>query len=94
MNRRGFLAGLGALIGGIAIEKAIPFNRVWSFPKNIVIASRVPHVLPGRIDALSLKHWFRIETHPIEYYEFAGQTLFPVSYLTQGEIINEIRQSA
>ncbi len=38
MNRRSFLAGLGALIGGIAIEEAIPFGRVWSFPKSIVIA--------------------------------------------------------
>jgi len=35
MNRRGFLAGLGALIGGIAIEEAIPFGRVWSFPKEV-----------------------------------------------------------
>lgn len=35
MNRRAFLSGIGALVGGIAIEKAIPFGRVWSFPKEI-----------------------------------------------------------
>jgi len=37
MNRRSFLSGLAALVGGIALEEAIPFGRVWSFPKNIVI---------------------------------------------------------
>lgn len=37
MNRRGFLQVLGIAVGGIALEQAIPFNRVWSFPKNIVI---------------------------------------------------------
>jgi hypothetical protein len=40
MNRRSFLQGLSALVGGVAIEQAIPFNRVWSFPKNIVIPNR------------------------------------------------------
>lgn len=40
MNRRGFLAGLGTLIGGVVIEKAIPFNRVWSFPKEIIIPQK------------------------------------------------------
>lgn len=37
MNRRGFLQRLGALVGGVALEQAIPFNRVWSFPSQIVI---------------------------------------------------------
>lgn len=40
MNRRGFLKGIGAVIGGIAIDQAIPFNRVWSFPKEIVIPQK------------------------------------------------------
>lgn len=31
------MAGLAALVGGIALEQAIPFNRVWSFPSKIVI---------------------------------------------------------
>lgn len=35
MERRGFLKALAGVVGGIAIEQAIPFGRVWSFPKNI-----------------------------------------------------------
>jgi hypothetical protein len=35
MNRRSFLQGIGAIIGGVAIDKAIPLGRVWSFPKEI-----------------------------------------------------------
>jgi hypothetical protein len=26
---------------------------------------------------LCLKHWFRVENQPIDYYEVGGQTLFP-----------------
>lgn len=37
MNRRSFLTGLASLIGGVAVAEAIPFNRVWSFPSNIII---------------------------------------------------------
>lgn len=37
-ERRGFLKLFGAGVAGIALEQAIPFNRVWSFPKKIVIA--------------------------------------------------------
>jgi hypothetical protein len=37
MNRRGFLSAIGALVGGLAIEQAIPLGRVWSFPSKIVI---------------------------------------------------------
>jgi hypothetical protein len=37
MNRRSFVALLGAAaVGGIAGE-AIPFGRVWSFPKKIIV---------------------------------------------------------
>lgn len=35
------------------------------------------HAAPGRIDGLCLKHWFRVENQPIDYYEVGGQTLFP-----------------
>jgi hypothetical protein len=42
MNRRGFLQGLGAMVSGIALEKAIPLGRVWSFPKEIKIRKLVP----------------------------------------------------
>lgn len=36
-----------------------------------------PRALPGRIDFLSLKNWFRIETKATDYYEVGGQTIFP-----------------
>lgn len=35
MNRRRFLLSIGTLIGGIAIEQAVPFGRVYSFPSII-----------------------------------------------------------
>lgn len=35
MDRRSFLKGIFALAAGAAIEKAIPFNRVWSFPSVV-----------------------------------------------------------
>jgi hypothetical protein len=35
------------------------------------------HAKFGRIDGLALKHWFRCENQKIDYYEVAGQTLFP-----------------
>lgn len=44
MNRRSFLAGLGVLIGGVAVDQAIPFNRVWSFPSEIKLTSWAPPV--------------------------------------------------
>ena len=37
MQRRQFLTGLGALFGGVLLNEAVPFNRVWSFPKDIKI---------------------------------------------------------
>jgi hypothetical protein len=38
MNRRGFLGLLGGAFAGVALDRVIPFGRVWSFPKEIVIA--------------------------------------------------------
>jgi hypothetical protein len=40
------------------------------FPKIIVS----PHASPGRIDFLNLKHWYRIETKPEDYYEVNQNT--------------------
>jgi hypothetical protein len=40
MNRRRFFELLGMGVAGIALEQAIPFNRVWSFPKDIVLAKQ------------------------------------------------------
>ncbi len=35
------------------------------------------HATPGRIDGLPLKHLFRVENQPIDFYEVGGQTTFP-----------------
>lgn len=35
------------------------------------------HATQGRIDLLCLKHWFRCENQPIDFYDVGGQTLFP-----------------
>lgn len=37
MNRRGFLSLFSAGVAGIALDQAIPFNRVWSFPSKIMV---------------------------------------------------------
>ena len=37
MNRRNFLSLFSAGVAGVALEQAIPFGRVWSFPKEIVV---------------------------------------------------------
>lgn len=41
MNRRNFLSLLGLGVAGVALDQAIPFGRVWSFPKEIVVAPRL-----------------------------------------------------
>jgi hypothetical protein len=35
MQRRNFLKGLGVIVGGLVIEQAVPFGRVYSFPTKI-----------------------------------------------------------
>lgn len=35
MIRRNFIGSLPLLVGGLALAEAIPFNRVWFFPKQI-----------------------------------------------------------
>jgi len=39
---------------------------------------------PGLIDFLALKHWFRIETKAVDYYEVGGQTIFPAYGISGG----------
>ena len=39
MNRRHFIAALIGSAAGLAIEEAIPFNRVWFFPQKIRLAN-------------------------------------------------------
>jgi|ERR1051326_6792424 hypothetical protein len=46
MNRRNFLALFGAAVAGIALDQAIPFNRVWSFPQNIVVPDSTLAIAP------------------------------------------------
>lgn len=56
VNRRGFISLLGMSAAGLALDRAIPLGRVWSFPKEIVIA-------PPRLneeDAISIA---RVEDH-------------------------------
>src|SRR5262249_22346443 len=37
IDRRNFLIGLGAMIGGVLVENAVPTGRVYSFPGDIKI---------------------------------------------------------
>jgi hypothetical protein len=50
MNRRNFLSLVPAAVAGLALDQAIPFNRVWSFPKNV----RVPHFSATRLRLMLL----------------------------------------
>lgn len=45
--------------------------------------------LPGLIDFLALKHWFRIESKSLDYYEVDGQTVFP-AYGASGGIATKM----
>lgn len=49
MERRSFLRGLAAIVGGLALEEAIPLGRVWSFPSKIIIPQK-------QIEAVSIGH--------------------------------------
>ena len=40
--------------------------------------------VPGLIDFLGLKHWGRVETKALDYYEVGGQTVFPEYALDGG----------
>ena len=55
MDRRGFLKLFTAGVAGIALEQAIPLGRVWSFPKEIVIA-------PCAGNAFLNVEWITMET--------------------------------
>jgi|SRR5580692_10446040 hypothetical protein len=45
---------------------------------------------PGVIDFLGLKHWFRLEGHPLGYYEVGGQTIFPIYGIDGGLASSQI----
>ncbi len=40
--------------------------------------------IPGLIDYVSLKNWFRIETKPLDMYECGGQSIFPAYGISGG----------
>lgn len=83
MNRRGFLSLLGLGIAGVALEQAIPLGRVWSFPKEIVIARPGNRFytmteIYAEVDALMVSNF---ETHRVDKLYLAGKywpTLFSV----------------
>ncbi len=58
-------------------------------PKEIAGRELVVNIraIPGRLDGLGLKHWFRIQTTPVDYFEIGGQTLFPV-YGNDGGLVS------
>ena len=49
MDRRRFLSLFGVGVAGLALEQAIPLGRVWSFPKEIVVAQSLGTMLQIRI---------------------------------------------
>lgn len=42
------------------------------------------HATPGRLDLMSLGHWFRGQIQSMDYYEVNGQTIFPIYGLDGG----------
>ncbi len=70
MNRRGFFATcLTAILGSRLASKIAPasFPKLehYAFPKIVTSARQSP----GRIDFLSLKQWYRIETKPEDFID-------------------------
>lgn len=63
MNRRGFLKLLGGMVGGVALEAAIPFGRVYSFPAEIkpLNLAQLATIYYGkrRVDALKYNMVFK-----------------------------------
>lgn len=84
MNRRYFLALFSAGVAGIALEQAIPLGRVWSFPKEIVIAQGLPaeyrivrfvkawqphsSVMIAHLESLYGKEWSRFDTQKQSFF--------------------------
>lgn len=67
MNRRNFLSLLGASMAGIALDQAIPFNRVWSFPKEIVLSNSIPVELLAGLEKNFRLHelnWIDLQSFP------------------------------
>lgn len=67
MNRRNFLQGIAVMFAAQAAERVIPFGRVWSFPKQIVIPK---HSNILRIGDL-LKTVYSSEDHLVDSARYA-----------------------
>jgi hypothetical protein len=85
MNRRGFLSLFGAAIAGAAVDQIIPLGRVWSFPKEIVIAPAavLPEIAGGNLFLNTT--WITMETlrilkNNLKWPEFFDPA-FTASYL-------------
>ncbi len=82
MHRRRFLQLFGAAAPGALIIPKLGLSEVarkfFFAPKQGWHKSWTMHALPGRIDGLSLKHWYRVHEGKINFYEVDGQTVFPV----------------
>lgn len=76
MNRRSILKVLFAapLVGVLA-----PIAKLFgeSSGQAPLFSVTKEHAQPQRIDTLSLKHWGKVTVAPIEFYDVAGQTVFP-----------------
>jgi|FreactTroBogLake_1042271.scaffolds.fasta_scaffold51506_2 hypothetical protein len=64
MQRRQFLKFFSAGIAGLALDQAIPFGRVWSFPKEIVI-----------FKGLDLAHKFDFSANQLRAFEMLNRTI-------------------
>jgi hypothetical protein len=69
VNRRRFLGFLGLGAAAVAAEQVIPFNRVWSFPKQIVLPGSL--ILPPGASARFIKVWDVREARLISRFDMA-----------------------
>lgn len=69
MNRRRFLGFLGLGAAAVAAEQVIPFNRVWSFPKEIVMPGSL--VIPPGASVRFVEIWDASEARMISRFDMA-----------------------
>lgn len=66
MERRGFLKGLAAIVGGIALEQAEPLGRVWSFPKEVKCVN-----FNDGLSIRFIREWYPSENRLIQRFDYA-----------------------
>jgi hypothetical protein len=82
MNRRGFISLLAAAAGGVVLDRAIPFGRVWSFPKNPVLANSAGQLIGTTIN-IRIPQRFYVR----DYRElYPGLASLPITYYTKLDI--------